>query len=153
MVIILLFFTSCSQKPNYTLADSYAELPSQITELTLSDKEKLSAFYYTYETEESVSVNNETALELYMALNITEFREIVTNENFFENFNYENEIDIWLYVDNSETSENSRGTYSVYKNDIVTYSFSPDTSFCMHFKAPDGTYEELNKILKKANIK
>ena len=61
-------------------------------------------------------------------------------------------ISIWFHDDTIEYGELS-GSFGIYKNDIVIWTASPYTSYCEYYKAADGTFENLNKLISSAVTK
>ena len=147
LILFLVFLSACSKKPDYSISDSSAIFPIQITELTSEDREKLSAEYTPNGYDEGITLSNSTAQNLYDILNFNDFKEITTEKSFFENLNDTNYISFWLFTDKNEMLTGSKGCFSIYENDIVCYSFSPIVSMCEYFKAPDGTYDSIKAII------
>ncbi|MFA6730860.1 MAG: hypothetical protein WCR95_07675 [Eubacteriales bacterium] len=150
LIILSLCLSSCAKKRPYSISDSSAYFPTSSAELTSEQSGKLLAHYTPNGNNNDIILNNETALDLYSALDLSKFQEITMGEDFFSDLESKKSIYLWLRIDGEDILEGSRGCFTIYENDIVCYSITIVVSACFYYKAPDGTYKTAQNLIKAA---
>ncbi|MFA5562170.1 MAG: hypothetical protein WDA00_05975 [Eubacteriales bacterium] len=77
LLTISVVLSACSNKPDYSVSDSFAVFPVQITELSDEQRKILSAEYTPAGCNEGIILSNTAALSLYDTLNFNNFKEII----------------------------------------------------------------------------
>lgn len=142
IISVLLTLCGCSTKSGCTLTNSEMEEFAINTDV----KDEMVVQYNT-EGNEGIELDHDVTIKLYKAINTASFKKIDPDNKYYKEISECNYFMLWFYSDQS-TFEGSAGCFTIYENDVIGYYFSPETSYVQYFKAPDGTYDSVLKIIQ-----